>query len=225
MTQFIFIASGVARHDDCRSQLPAVVERRPVPNEKRSPASLAMERYAEGDAHAFGEVYDALAPKLHGYLLRVSKNPAVAEDLIQQTFLRIHDARGRFTKGSDVEPWAFAIARRLFLDWQRRTKAIMLPPGEVDMDALPGAEPDAHAMLHGQELSERLRRALGGLAPQQREVFLLLREHGLTMAQAAEVLGTTVAAIKQRSFRAHERLRRVFDDEDTGPDDEMGEER
>lgn len=173
-----------------------------------------MERYAEGDANAFGVVYDLLAPKLYGYLLRVSKNPAVAEDLIQQTFLRIHDARGRFTKGAAVEPWAFAIARRLFLDWQRRNKAIFLPPGEVDMDTLPGAEPDAHAMLHGQELSQRLRHALDGLAPQQREAFLLLREHGLSMAQAAEVLGTTVAAIKQRSHRAYEGLRRVFDDFD-----------
>ncbi len=78
-----------------------------------SPATSAMDRYAQGDDAAFSELYDALAPRLYGYLLRQTRNNARAEDLTQQTFLQMHCARGRFVRGADVVPWAFAIARRL----------------------------------------------------------------------------------------------------------------
>src|SRR5258708_6663302 len=85
-----------------------------------TPASRAMDRYAQGDDAAFSELYDALAPRLYGYLLRQTRNNARAEDLVQQTFLQMHCARGRFLRGADVVPWAFAIARRLMIAGFRR---------------------------------------------------------------------------------------------------------
>src|SRR5262249_20161831 len=85
------------------------------------PANSAMDRYAQGDEASFSELYDALAPRLYGYLLRQTRNDTRAEDLLQQTFLQIHCARGRFIPGADVVPWAFAIARRLLIDGVRRS--------------------------------------------------------------------------------------------------------
>src|SRR6476469_9407070 len=72
----------------------------------------AMDRYADGDSEAFSEVYDELAPRLYGFLLRATKNQATTEDLLQQTMLQMHRARGTYRRGADVVPWAFAIAKR-----------------------------------------------------------------------------------------------------------------
>ena len=63
-----------------------------------------MDRYARGDDAAFGEVYDKLAPRLYGFLLRHTRDRAKAEDVVQQTMLQIHRARGRFLPGAEVTP-------------------------------------------------------------------------------------------------------------------------
>src|SRR4029434_4911849 len=82
-----------------------------------------MERDARGEDQAFSQLYDALAPRLHRYLLRASRDPSRADDLLQQTMLRIHRARGRFIVGAEFCPWACAIARRLLIDSLRRRKS------------------------------------------------------------------------------------------------------
>src|SRR5262249_51768481 len=76
----------------------------------RTAGDAAMERYAAGDDTAFGAVYDALASRLHRYIRRQMKESQAAEDLLQETFLRMHKARGTFVTGAAVLPWAFAIA-------------------------------------------------------------------------------------------------------------------
>lgn len=83
----------------------------------------AMSRYARGDATAFDAVYDALAPQLARYLRPRVRDEARLEDIIQQTFLQMHHARGNFVIGAAVMPWAFAIARRLMIDAGRRASA------------------------------------------------------------------------------------------------------
>ena len=101
-----------------------------------------MERYAAGDEAAFALVYDSLAPRLYGYLLRQTHDRARAEDLLQQTMLHIHKARDRFIPGAEVMPWAFAIARRLVVDGVRRgRREVLAEDGEVD----PGASADPAA--------------------------------------------------------------------------------
>jgi RNA polymerase sigma-70 factor, ECF subfamily len=184
---------------------------KPVAEGSGSKASIAMARYADGDTRAFVEVYDELAPSLYHYLQRLARNDATAEDLLQQTFLRMHDARGRFAPGAAVEPWAFSIARRLFIDWYRQCRTVVVI-GLLDDDTLPTTEPDAEAILHGYELAQRLERTLNLLPKQHREVFLLVREHGLSLSQAAEVLGITQLAVKMRAHRAYEGLRAAFDE-------------
>src|SRR5215467_1908558 len=85
-------------------------------------ADAAMERYARGDEAAFGELYDAIAPRLLGFLRKATRDACVAEDLMQQTLLHMHRARGSFIPGAPVLPWAFAIARRLMTDHARRRR-------------------------------------------------------------------------------------------------------
>jgi len=61
-----------------------------------------MNRYADGDASAFPILYDAIAPRIEGLVKRRTRDPSRIDDIVQQTFERIHRARGTFIRGSDV---------------------------------------------------------------------------------------------------------------------------
>lgn len=177
----------------------------------RAPVDAAMERYATGDDSAFAELYDLLAPRLYGYLLRQTRNQAATEDLLQQTLLQIHRARGRFIAGAEVTPWAFAIARRLLIDSVRRRKREGLTESveEGGLDGMPSSDPTAQQTLEAHEVAGRLSARLARIPEQQREAFQLIKQEGLTLAEAAEVLGTTVAAVKLRAHRAYSALKGV----------------
>jgi RNA polymerase sigma-70 factor (ECF subfamily) len=181
----------------------------------REDADFAMELYAGGDAAAFVRVYDAIAPRLYGYLLRQTRDRSRAEDLLQHTMLHIHRARDRFIAGAEVMPWAFAIARRLLVDDIRRNRRIVLSDdGEPD----PGVSlaPMADDVAHAGELAVRIQVILARLPHSQRAAFELIKQEGLTVAEAAQVLGTTVAAVKLRAHRAYEALRASLGESDAG---------
>jgi RNA polymerase sigma-70 factor (ECF subfamily) len=175
-----------------------------------------MERYAAGDDAAFAELYDTLAPRLYAALLERARDPALAEDLLQQTFLNIHLARGSFIRGSDVVPWAYAIAHRLFVDaYRRRRRDPLLQVGAPDSSPRhtdSGVEDEYIA----QEWARRLQRTLDNLPRSQREAFELLRFEGTSHQQAAEILGATITAVKLRAHRAYRALRATLD-EPQGP--------
>ena len=161
-----------------------------------------------GDPAAFEELYEGLAPLLIAFFRRGAADGAVAEDLTQQTFLQIHLARERYVTGLDVVPWAFAIARRLRIDAFRKSRRVVV--GDVANDA-PSEQPSPHEELEGRRLAATLHRALGALPEPQRAAYELVVGDGLTMAQAAGALCTTVMAIKLRLHRARQTLREGAD--------------
>lgn len=172
----------------------------------------AMDRYARGEDAAFEEVYDGLAPRLQSFLLRYTHDRARAEDVVQQTMLQIHRARGRFTLGGQVVPWAFAIARRLLIDMHRRGgREVLSPTGDDGMTQLLAAvDAPADDVAIAKELAARLSKELARLPENQRVAFELIKQDGLSVAEAAQVLGTTVAAVKLRAHRAYEAMRAVL---------------
>jgi RNA polymerase sigma-70 factor (ECF subfamily) len=184
-------------------------------------ADAAMDRYAAGDGDSFSTLYDLLAPRLYGFLLRQTRNASLAEDLVQQTMLQIHCARGRFIRGAPVTPWAFAIARRLLIDESRKnrlTNARAGPDGESAFERAESKDVPADEQLHNTELKRMIRRELDRLPPSQRAAFELVKEEGLTHAEAADVLGTTVMAIKLRAHRTYAALRAAL-----GPAFDLGD--
>jgi RNA polymerase sigma-70 factor (ECF subfamily) len=179
----------------------------------RAAANAAMERYARGDDAAFAELYDAVAPRLHQFLQRQTRDSSRADDLLQQTLLHMHRARGSFTAGAEVLPWAFAIARRLLIDSYRRGKH------EVPADRAPGelagadeGGPAADELLHAKRMAAALERELAKLPEAHRVAFELIKQEGLSIREAAEVLGTTSNAIKLRAHRAYTALRAALGD-------------
>jgi RNA polymerase sigma-70 factor, ECF subfamily len=169
-------------------------------------ANAAMERYADGDDSAFEEVYTLLAPRLQAFLWRRTRDPARAEELVHDTFLRMHANRRHFASGAEVMPWAFAIARRLLIDDHRKSR----PPPDPEEET---GGPWVDAVVAVRRLGRRILEELERVPEQHREAFTLVQIEGLSMAEAAQVLGCTVPAVKLRAYRTYEALRERLGDE------------
>jgi RNA polymerase sigma-70 factor (ECF subfamily) len=178
-------------------------------------ASTAMDRYACGDDSAFSELYDLLAPRLSAFFMRRTRDSAKTEDFVQQTFLQMHSARRHFAAGSDVVPWAFAIARRLLIDTFRKSGREVIGDDEEVGEGRVGtpAHEQPDRILSRQRLARRVEAELARVPEMHRIAFELVKRDGLTMPEAAAVLGTTVNAVKLRAFRAYEALRTALGDE------------
>lgn len=166
-----------------------------------------MERYVDGSAAAFEELYKRVAPPLLGYLLRLTRNRERAEDLLQVTFAKIHRARGSYLRGAPLMPWAHAIARRSFLD-ERRAASSRSEDLSAD-GTLPEPRPEPERVPS--DLSEALESALDSLPEAYREAIQLTKMSGLSIAQAADVLGTTETAVKLRIHRGYNQLRKELE--------------
>jgi len=183
---------------------------------ERDETNAAMERYAQGEDQAFSELYDSLAPRLHRYLLRSSRDPARADDLLQETMLRIHRARGRFIAGAEVLPWAFAIARRLHIDSARRSKredrTISLETGGHEASPVEAAadQSSADELLDAQRLASAIEEQLDRLPESHRVAFERIQNDGVAIREAATVLGATPSAVKLRAHRAYVALRNAL---------------
>jgi len=180
-----------------------------------------MERYSNGDDAAFAEVYDAIAPRLLGFLRKATRDGAATEDLMQQTFLQIHRARGSFIPGAPVMPWALAIAKRLMIDSARRRRVELglfmhVPADDDRLTSAPTATAAADDVLDARRLERRVQQRLDALPETQRAAFQLVKQEGLSLKRAAEVLGTSVTAVKLRTHRAYQALRAVLRDDGGG---------
>jgi RNA polymerase sigma-70 factor (ECF subfamily) len=177
--------------------------RPPAPN-----ADEAMSRYADGDESAFAMIHDYVAPRLTAYLRRRMREQALVPDLVQQTFLHMHRARRTFRPGGEVLPWAFAIARRQLVDALRAELGPMLAMSDDgDRASSRATSPCGEELLAAKQAALRVEVALAGLSQPQRAAFELVKGDGLSLVQAAAVLGTTVMGIKLRTHRAYAALR------------------
>jgi RNA polymerase sigma-70 factor, ECF subfamily len=181
-------------------------------------ACEAMGRYCDGDAAAFQRLYTLLAPRVLAYLVGLLADRAAAEDVLQQAFMKVHDARSTYVRGANPIPWIYTIAHRTGLDEirkRKRSRARLTAAGEM------GGEAAAHitgvAVEARQPDGERdeastaaALAALAELPENQRQALILTKVHGRTVAEAAMITGTTPGAIKQRAHRAYVTLRRML---------------
>jgi RNA polymerase sigma-70 factor (ECF subfamily) len=167
-----------------------------------------MKRYCDGDRAAFRALYELFAPKLLRYLTSLARDRATAEDLLQQTFLKLHNAREVYVRGADPGPWMYTIAHRTFLDDVRRKRRSpeRLWNTEEDSPATMPAEGD-HDGRFGDFAEQAVLRAVERLPEIQRLAVVTTKLEGRSMAQAAAILGTTEGALKVRAHRAYATLR------------------
>ncbi|MEO6772623.1 MAG: RNA polymerase sigma factor [Kofleriaceae bacterium] len=174
-----------------------------------------MARYCDGDANAFRELYARVAPRLFGYLAKMARDRALADDLLQLTFLKVHRARAVYIRGADPLPWFYAIAHRTFLDDARRLRRASVRLADDD------GPPEVAAELDGTCAAQRDRTpepalvaaamdALAELPAPLREAVVLMKLDGKSVAQAAEIAGTTIGAMRVRAHRGYAALRRIL---------------
>lgn len=181
--------------------------------EKGSDAPDAAERelcrlmasYLEGQLAAFDALHAALSPRIRGYLLMQCRDAAVADDLVQDTFMQLHRSRRTYEPGRPVTPWAFAIARHVFLMHRRRTfRRIRFEEGLAVHQKTSGDLRDEARSLADRD---ELRRALVGVPADQREAVLMHHVEGWSFAEVAARLGIRVNAAKTRAFRGMRKLK------------------
>jgi RNA polymerase sigma-70 factor (ECF subfamily) len=175
----------------------------------------AMARYAKGDLGAWPSLHRELGLMFRRCLGRMSLHRSAVDDLVQESFLRVHRARGTFEVGATLKPWALAIARNVYLDHRRRETLRVDVCSLDDWDDDAGErrivaiarEPDAERWALSRETIEIVRVALAGLPRRTRDAFVLTRIERWTDSEAAQLLGMTRGAVRTRAFRAAEALR------------------
>ena len=183
-------------------------EQRPVETIKK-PGQLEalMQGYQQSDAEAAAMLVTTLSPEIYQFYVGYVRDRALAEDLLQDFWLRMHGARHTYRPGEPVLPWVYAIARRVRIDHYRRSRRRRYH--ELQSERLPEAAVRQERLGTSPEIRDLLKR----LPAAQREVILLLKVSGLSLEEAARATGSSVGAVKQKAHRAYEKLRQLFGSE------------
>ncbi len=164
-------------------------------------------RLRAGDTAAFDEVYEAYRPRVFSFLLRMTRRRTLAEDLLDETWLRLVRHASRLLPDTRLRSWLFTVARNLY--WTHRRDALVeesFLPELLTLWPSPAPWPSPFELAVAGELERRIERALAALSPQNREVVLLVGHEGLSPADAAVVCGITPEALRQRLSRARAAL-------------------
>jgi RNA polymerase sigma-70 factor, ECF subfamily len=176
------------------------------------PDTALVERLRVGDEAAFDTVYEAFNLRLYTFLLRLSRRHDVAEDLLEETWLRLVKHAHRLHADTRLGAWLFTVARNLHVSYVRSrliedtTTSGLMALWPVSIDRLSPFEATA-----ANELERRIERALACLPSASREVLLLIGIAGLDHSDAADVCGITPEALRQRLRRARTMLAKALE--------------
>lgn len=172
-----------------------------------------MLRVRAGDAGSFEELLRRYRTPLVNYFNRMLRDPATAEDLAQEVFLRVYQARERYQPEAQFSTWLYRIATNLAINTRRDHREVDLKPGaegaqEESADSrIVDSKPTAEQQLIARSRARLIRQALEALPENQRTAVVLHKYQDVDYRQIAKVLGISVSAVKSLLFRAYESLR------------------
>ena len=159
-------------------------------------------------------LFEDLAQCFHAgvcnYLRWISRDPALAEDLTQETFMRVWRSIDDLRHERAAKAWIFRTARNQFLQQRRRSHLETVPLDDCAEADLASAAPTSELQLERAVLRDSVARALSALSEDQREVIVLHNLEDLSLAQVADVLGLPIGTVKSRRARAFASLRRLL---------------
>jgi len=167
-----------------------------------SDLEVLMARYQRGDFAAATAMIHRLSPQLRRYFLVQSGSRGVADDLLQETWLRIHEVRHTYRTGEPVLPWFYAIARHIRIDHYRKSRRTIAREEQAEKmrEQMAAVPPGSAERLDLEAL-------LGPLPQSQREVIEMLKIAGMSLEDVARATSSSVGSVKQKAHRAYERLR------------------
>jgi RNA polymerase sigma-70 factor (ECF subfamily) len=178
-----------------------------------------MARLAAGHDAALNDLMARHSHRLFCYLVRILGNESEADDLAQETFVRVYFHRARFRPAAKFSTWLFSIATNLARDrlrWRARHPAVSITAEEPDSErglehALPADSPTPAETLESAERSAAVRRAVAELPEELRLPLLLAEYEGQSHAEIAAVLDCSTKAVEMRIYRARQQLRARLD--------------
>lgn len=156
----------------------------------------------------FDGFFRAHAQPVYSYLVRLSGDRERASDLFQRVFLKAYTHFGSRRKSGSERSWIYTIATNEARDEVRRRKRDPLRPMDLPEVREESADPSVGA--EDRELAREILRGIGELPLPQREIFLLVRYHGFTFADAAAAAGVSLSAAKMSVARTHQKLLRLL---------------
>ena len=174
-----------------------------------------MAQYQRGDSAAVEELVDLLSGKLYDFFSSEMGSRSHADDMLQELWLRLHQARHTYRPGEPVLPWVYAIARCVRVDQYRKRRRI--ERREVASTGIQYVAQESE----GSDLPT-LGELLAPLPESQREVLILLKVNGLSLEEAARATSSTVGSVKQKVHRAYDRLRELLPKRPLGQPDSGG---
>ena len=183
-----------------------------------------MARYQQGEMAAFAELVERHEKKLWNFIRRFVADSTIAEDLLQEVFLRIIRSAAEWQPSAKFSTWIYTIARNLCTDSARRgalRKADSLDQtpgagrddsGARRIDRVPSPTGNAEQAAMNREIASRVDVALAALPVEQREVFLMREVMDMSFAEIAAVTKASEPTVKSRMRYALERLREALDE-------------
>lgn len=174
----------------------------------------------QGDSKALDKLYLRYYQKIFAFILRYVNDSDRAQDILQETFLRVYNWREKYAPTAKFASWLYRIARNLCIDEKRKYWNRM-----VDLDSQSRLEEDSQGPIDlesdkgfdpRQQLDETIkmdliRKAIESLSEEQRDVILLNKYEGLSYQEIGEILNISTESVKQRAYRAHLRLREILE--------------
>jgi RNA polymerase sigma-70 factor, ECF subfamily len=164
-----------------------------------------FEGYQQADAQATAELIRRLSPDLFRFFLAQEKSRAEAEDLVQNSWLRIHKSRHTYRTGAPVLPWVFAIAKHVRVDAYRKRRRVQ--QFEIATDTF---REDSSIPSPAQAAVPTFDSLIAGLPDSQREVLTMLKVNGLSLEEIARATSSSVGAVKMKASRAYAKLRTLW---------------
>jgi RNA polymerase sigma factor (sigma-70 family) len=176
-----------------------------------------VERVRAGDTAAFDTVHAAFNVRLYGFLARLTRSRDVAEDLLEDTWVRFVTYADQLRADTRLGPWLFTVARNVHITWCRARAVETRAAGSLDLWPAPlvADSPFEHAATS--ELERRIEQALSEMPTDAREVLLLVGVEGMTPSEAAAVCGVRPEAMRQRLKRARALLAERLAESDLRP--------
>ncbi len=175
----------------------------PVSSAADAGLEALMSGYQQADEEAATALIEKVSPMLLRFFWVQAFSRRHADDLLQETWMRVHKARHTYRSGEPVLPWIFAIARHTGLDSYRKTRRVEFRETQLEelpeIAATPAISRDAgvDAML-------------GALPASQREVLVMLKVSGMTLEEVARATSSSVGSVKQKAHRAYQTLRNAL---------------
>lgn len=160
-------------------------------------------RAQRGEAAAFSALVARYQERIYRFLLRMTRSPEDARELVQETFLSAYQALPRWRPDALLSTWLFRIARNQALDRLRRARLVeFVPLDEVLTEQLPASTPSPEAALQARQRIAALEAALARLSIEHREILLLRDIEDLSYDDIAQVLDISLGTVKSRIARA-----------------------